>query len=176
MINYKNHARISIVLIVCFVLMTIMSGCVTKDTNPKSENTSADANTNENVLLGAGETAEIEKLQITLVGALVPKNSSPGGEEKYVILQYKVKNTGASEIKWDGKSIYHFDSTLGEKKEGITGTGIETNLPAEGSIAPGATAEFEAVYKVYIGLSQAEFRYNTSQDTPDLAKWKIDIK
>lgn len=170
---------LTIVLTISFSSVLLI-GCGTKDPIPtassQSSGNAVQSKSNPEKILQAGETATLNGMEVTLVNTSTPKNVSADGEYKYVVLRYKIKNTGTAALQWDNKNIYWYDSTLGEKKGSIKNTGVKTAVVESGTISPGASEEFEAVYKVSISVSNAEFRYYPSSDASYQAKWKLDIK
>jgi len=129
-------------------------------------------------LLKAGEKAAVKKLEVTLLKAARAKESTktPPAGEGYVVLRYRVKNTGTDEADGDlSRDLQWLNASNGMRNGPESMTGVKVQNPENARLAPGAEAEFEAVYKAPAGLTELEFHCVQGYDPVEKARWTIAV-
>lgn len=122
---------------------------------------SADEQTGRVVELG--ETAQLETLQITVIGVnvLYDRPEAPEGFAIYQI-DYQVQNVGQQPVNSNTLTMVLADDLGNLYALNPTASQIGNNAPLSGSIAPGQTVAATAGYQIPVGLSSTILRWQVS--------------
>lgn len=130
-------------------------------------------------ILFAGQKAVYKDFEIALLRAKATTEYINGPKEgnKYIVLRFKVKNISKEEKGGDvSRGLQWRDKGEGMRKGPASTTGVKLHNPKEGKLAPGAEAEFEAVYMVPNSLTEVEFHYIPGYDPIEKARWSLKIE
>lgn len=130
-------------------------------------------------LLAEGGKAVCEDVEITLLGTRKPTEytKTPRDGEGYVVLRFRVKNTGDEEMYGDICGDLQWRTAASDRRSGYERTtGVDLNNPDESHLAPGQEAEFEAVYMMPNDTTEVEFHYIPGYNPIEKARWNIKIQ
>ena len=130
-------------------------------------------------LLTEGQTAVCEDVEITLLGTrkATEYTKTPDQGKGYVVLRFRVKNTGDEEMYGDISSDLQWRTAQSDRREGYERTtGVRLDNPQESDLAPGKEAEFEAVYMMPNDTTEVEFHYVPGYNPIEKARWNIKIQ
>jgi len=130
-------------------------------------------------LLSEGQKAVCKDVEITLIGTrkAAEYTKTPDEGKEYVVLKFKVKNTGSEKMYGDVSSDLQWLDTDSGRREGYERTtGVKLDNPENSDLAPGQEAEYEAVYMMPKDITEVEFHYVPGYNPIEKARWKIKIQ